>query len=107
MRVLPVVTGGQAAAHAPVQADVVPWSASKAYTVKPWPVVRMVPTAVCRSASTATPAALAWPAGARDGAGPYGPPLPAEELQAAITAAAAVAASGIRRRLPARGRAKG
>src|SRR5215469_16687679 len=80
MRVLLAVTGGHTAAHAPVQADVAPWSASNAYTVKPWPVVRMVPSAVCRSTSAAPPAApLAWAGGALDGAAPYRHPTLPEE----------------------------
>ena len=106
-RVLLAVTGGQAAAHARVQAEVVPWSASKAYTVKPRPVVKIVPTAVCRSASAAPPAALARAAGALDGAAPSGPVPPAEELRAATTTAEAVTASGIGKRLPARSQPKG
>src|SRR5215472_13051873 len=99
MRVLLVVTGGQAAAHAPVQADVVPWSASNAYTVKPRPVVKIMPSAVCRSASTAPAAPPAWVARPRDGAAPYRHPTsPEEQPPAAITASAAAAASGLRSR---------
>ena len=70
---LVAVTGGQAAAHAPMHADVAPLSASNACNVKPWPLVRMVPSAVCRSVSAASPAAVAVAAGGLDAAGPYGP----------------------------------
>jgi hypothetical protein len=70
------VTGGHATAHPPVQADIAPLSASNAYTVKPLPVVRIVPSAVCRSVSALLPAALAPPAGTLDSAGPDGPTAP-------------------------------
>jgi len=104
MRAPLMVTGGHAAAHAPVQADVVPWSASNAYTVKPRPVVKIVPSAVCRSVSTAPPAVpLARAGGALDGAAPYRhPTLPEEQPVAATTTSAAAAASGIRSRPRAR-----
>src|SRR5262249_38810809 len=88
--VLVVVTGGQAAAHAPKQADLVPWSASNAYTVKPRPVVRMVPSAVCRAVSAGPPAVIALAREALDGAGPYGsaPCPPGGRPRAAAVAAA-------------------
>ena len=88
--VLVVVTGGQATAHAPKQADLVPLSASNAYTVKPRPVVRTVPSAVCRAVSAGPPPVIAWARGALDGVGPYGPALgPPEVPHAAATVAAA------------------
>src|SRR5262249_22415239 len=100
------VTGGHAAAHAPVQADVVPLSASNAYTVKPLPVARIVPSAVCRSVSALLPAAPAPPAGALDGAGWYSAALPPGEVPHAATATAAAAtattASGLPQRPSAR-----
>jgi hypothetical protein len=71
------VTGGHAAAHAPLQADVVPLSASNAYTVRPLVVVRIVPSAVCRSVSALLLAGLAPAAGAL-GVNPYSLALPPE-----------------------------
>src|SRR5215470_8369857 len=107
MRAPLMVTGGHAAAHAPVHADVVPWSASNAYTVKPRPVVKIVPSAVCRSASTAPAVPPAWVAGLGDGAAPYRHPTsPEEQPPAAITASTATAASGLGSRPRARGRPK-
>jgi hypothetical protein len=71
-----------------------------AYTVKPRPVVRMVPSAVCRAVSAGPPAVTARAPGAPDGAGPYGPaPGPPEAPHAAATvAAAAASAAGSSRR---------
>src|SRR2546421_383002 len=46
------VTGGQAAAHAPVQVDVVLLSASNRYRARPWPSTRNlpgIPETDCRS----------------------------------------------------------
>ena len=46
------VTGGQAAAHAPVQVDVLPLSASNRYRARPCPSARnlpSIPVADCRS----------------------------------------------------------
>src|SRR5262249_43381392 len=100
------VTGGHAAAHAPVQADVVPLSASNAYTVKPLPVVRIVPSAVCRSVSALLPAAPAPPAGGGVGAGGHGAPPPGGKAPPAApappAAAPATTASGLPQRPSAR-----
>src|SRR5262249_31828407 len=71
--------------------------------VKPRPVVRMVPSPVCRAVSVGPPAVIAWARGALDEAGQYGPapgpprcrtPPPPSPRPAAVADDAHVPAAG-------------
>src|SRR5260370_33061340 len=56
------VTGGHAAAHVPVHADVPPLSASNRYIVRPWPSTRALP-GIPEMAARLIVVAAALPAG--------------------------------------------
>src|SRR4051794_4667370 len=78
-------SGGQAVAQAPAQALVVPWSALKRYSVRPWPLTRTRPSPVLARASVE---ALSLPVGAAVSAAPELPPPHPASAAAAIPAAA-------------------
>src|SRR5438067_326011 len=94
------VTGGQAAAHAPVQVDVLPLSASNRYMARPCPSARnlwSIPEADCRSIVVAavlddTAAGLLGWAVADDAAGAAVVPFELMLLEQALAARAIPAA---------------
>src|SRR6185295_8406394 len=95
---LPVTrSGGQAVAHAPVHALLVPWSAWNRYSVRPWESTRIFPRPPLLATPTLAECPAAVVAGCDDAVALPPPPQPAT-ANATSGTAAAVVTSGIRRR---------